>query len=76
MTDAVATGLGGLVVLILLIVLRMPVAYAMILAGGGGIMLLNGPAPVLSTTPGMARTGAERTPASYNALLDRWSKPA
>ena len=48
MTDAVATGLGGLVVLILLIVLRMPVAYAMILAGGGGIMLLNGPAPVLS----------------------------
>ncbi|WP_300514840.1 CaiB/BaiF CoA-transferase family protein [Aliiroseovarius sp.] len=34
------------------------------------------PAPVLSRTPGMARTGVEREPASYDALLDRWSKPA
>ena len=37
-------GPDGLVVLVALIALRMPIAYAMILVGGVGIALLNGPA--------------------------------
>ncbi|SET30426.1 TRAP transporter large permease [Oceanicella actignis] len=43
MNDALATGLGGLAVLVALIALRMPIAYAMILVGGVGVALLNGP---------------------------------
>nr|WP_249138896.1 TRAP transporter large permease [Actibacterium sp. MT2.3-13A] len=41
-------GLGGLVALILLIGIRMPIAYAMILVGGIGTVILNGPLLVLS----------------------------
>lgn len=41
-------GLGGLVVLIALIAIRMPIAYAMILVGGIGTVILNGPLLVLS----------------------------
>lgn len=41
-------GLLGLAALVLLIAIRMPIAYAMILVGGGGVMLVNGPALVLS----------------------------
>jgi len=37
-------GLGGLVALIGLIAIRMPIAYAMILVGGIGVGILNGPA--------------------------------
>ncbi len=48
MTDAISLGLTGLVLLVALIALRMPIAYAMILVGGGGIALLNGPALILS----------------------------
>ena len=48
MTDALVLGLGALVVLIALIAIRMPIAYAMILVGGVGTMMLNGPALVLS----------------------------
>jgi tripartite ATP-independent transporter DctM subunit len=48
MTDAILLGLGGLAVLIFLIVIRIPIAYAMILVGGVGTMLMNGPALVLS----------------------------
>ena len=48
MSEAVAMGLGGLAVLVLLIALRIPIAYAMILVGGLGTMLLNGPQLVLS----------------------------
>ncbi|MES0883465.1 TRAP transporter large permease [Roseibium sp. SCP14] len=48
MADALLLGLGGLAVLIFLIAIRMPIAYAMILVGGVGTMMLNGPALVLS----------------------------
>ncbi len=48
MSDAIMMGLGGLVALVLLIGVRVPIAYAMILVGGGGTMLLNGPALVFS----------------------------
>ncbi|MET1414550.1 TRAP transporter large permease [Roseibium sp. HPY-6] len=48
MTDALVLGLGALAVLILLIAIRIPIAYAMILVGGVGTMMLNGPALVLS----------------------------
>jgi tripartite ATP-independent transporter DctM subunit len=48
MADAVVLGVGGLVALIILIAIRMPIAYAMILVGGVGTMLLNGPALVFS----------------------------
>ena len=41
MTDALVLGLGALVVLIALIAIRMPIAYAMILVGGVGTMMLN-----------------------------------
>ncbi|MFO7856044.1 MAG: TRAP transporter large permease [Paracoccaceae bacterium] len=46
--DPVSLGLVGLALLVALIAIRMPVAYAMILVGGGGILIVNGPAPVLS----------------------------
>ena len=42
--EPLAIGLAGLAVLTLLIVLRMPIALAMILVGGVGTTLLNGPA--------------------------------
>jgi tripartite ATP-independent transporter DctM subunit len=43
MADAMTIGLGGLAVLVALIALRMPIAYAMILVGGVGVTILNGP---------------------------------
>jgi tripartite ATP-independent transporter DctM subunit len=43
MADALTTGLVGLAVLFGLIVIRMPIAYAMILVGGGGMVILSGP---------------------------------
>lgn len=48
MTDALVLGLGALAVLIVLIAIRIPIAYAMILVGGVGTMMLNGPALVFS----------------------------
>ncbi|WP_375260699.1 TRAP transporter large permease [Palleronia sp.] len=48
MSDAVQLGLGGFAALILLIAIRMPIAYAMILVGGIGTMIINGPVLVLS----------------------------
>ncbi len=48
MADPVSQGLLALVVLILLIAIRMPIAHAMIIVGGGGVMLINGPMLVLS----------------------------
>jgi tripartite ATP-independent transporter DctM subunit len=41
-------GLAGLGALVALIAIRMPIAYAMILVGGGGMMILSGPGIVLS----------------------------
>ena len=37
------TGIIGLLALVALIAIRMPIAYAMILAGGVGTSILNGP---------------------------------
>ena len=48
MSEALMLGLGGLVCLIGLIAIRMPIAYAMILVGGIGTALINGPGLVLS----------------------------
>ena len=46
--DPFTLGVTGLVCLVALIAVRMPVAYAMILVGGVGIMMVNGPLPVLN----------------------------
>ena len=46
--DPVTFGVTALVVLVALIAVRMPIAYAMILVGGVGVMMLNGPQLVLS----------------------------
>ncbi len=48
MTDPTTLGFLGLLVLLILIALRMPIGYAMILVGGIGITLLNGPALMLN----------------------------
>ncbi|MEM6744086.1 MAG: TRAP transporter large permease subunit [Pseudomonadota bacterium] len=48
MTEALPVGAGGLALLAALIALRLPIAYAMILVGAGGVALLNGPALLLS----------------------------
>jgi tripartite ATP-independent transporter DctM subunit len=44
MLDALTIGFAGLAILVALIALRMPIAYAMILVGGVGVTILNGPA--------------------------------
>ena len=46
--DPVTLGVLSLVVLVALIAIRMPIAYAMILVGGIGTMMVNGTLPVLS----------------------------
>ncbi|MBL4598407.1 MAG: TRAP transporter large permease [Rhizobiaceae bacterium] len=48
MADALLIGFAGLAALIALIALRMPIAYAMILVGGIGVSLLNGPSIFMS----------------------------
>tara|TARA_R110000850_G_scaffold168135_5_gene293200 strand:- start:1605 stop:2960 length:1356 start_codon:yes stop_codon:yes gene_type:complete len=48
MTDPLTLGIVALVVLVALIAIRMPIAYAMILVGGVGITLVNGVAPVFN----------------------------
>lgn len=48
MSDALTIGLLGLAVLVLLIAIRMPIAYAMIIVGGAGVTLLSGPAIFMS----------------------------
>jgi tripartite ATP-independent transporter DctM subunit len=42
--DALLVGFSGLGILVVLIALRMPIAYSMILVGGIGVTILNGPA--------------------------------
>ncbi|MGG7568455.1 TRAP transporter large permease [Rhodovulum sp. DZ06] len=44
MADALLIGFSGLGILIALIAMRMPIAYAMIIVGGAGVTILNGPA--------------------------------
>ncbi len=46
--DPIFLGLMGLAVLFALIIIRIPIAYAMILVGGLGITFINGPALVLN----------------------------
>ncbi len=41
--DALLVGFSGLGILVVLIALRMPIAYSMILVGGVGVTILNGP---------------------------------
>ncbi len=48
MQDTIIIGLSGLACLIALIALRVPIAYAMILVGGIGASILNGPWIVLA----------------------------
>ena len=48
MSEALSLGLVGLVVLVALIAIRMPIAYAMILVGGFGITFVDGPALMLN----------------------------
>jgi tripartite ATP-independent transporter DctM subunit len=47
-------GLAGLTALVALIAIRMPIAYAMILVGGGGMMILSDPQIVLSQLKNLA----------------------
>jgi tripartite ATP-independent transporter DctM subunit len=47
-------GLGGLVVLVALIAIRMPIAYSMILVGGIGVTILNGPAIFMAQLKNLA----------------------
>ena len=54
MSDPIVMGLSGLAALILLIGIRIPIAYAMILVGGIGTMLINGPMIVLSQLKSLA----------------------
>jgi tripartite ATP-independent transporter DctM subunit len=49
-----AVGLGGLGFLVLLIAIRIPIAYAMILVGGIGVSLLNGTAIFMSQLKDLA----------------------
>jgi tripartite ATP-independent transporter DctM subunit len=45
--EALETATAGLIVLVFLIVIRMPIAYAMLLVGFGGISILSGPEIIL-----------------------------
>lgn len=48
MSDPILLGIAALVVLVALIAIRIPIAYAMILVGGVGISIVNGIAPVFN----------------------------
>ncbi|WP_108818991.1 TRAP transporter large permease [Pseudovibrio sp. Alg231-02] len=48
MAASLFMGFGALAILVFLIVIRIPIAYAMILVGGVGIALVNGPMLLLS----------------------------
>ncbi len=48
MSDPLTLGIAALVILVALIAIRIPIAYAMILVGGIGIALINGVAPVFN----------------------------
>lgn len=46
--EPLAIGLVGLALLVALIAIRLPIAYAMMIVGAGGIVLIDGPAILLS----------------------------
>ena len=52
--EPVAVGVLGLGALVALIAIRVPVAYAMIVVGGVGVAVLNGPGIVLSQLKDLA----------------------
>ena len=52
--ESITIGLLGLGVLVLLIAIRVPIAYAMILVGGVGITLLDGPFIILNQLKNLA----------------------
>ncbi|MBT6094456.1 MAG: TRAP transporter large permease subunit [Rhodospirillaceae bacterium] len=52
--DSITVGLLGLGTLILLIAIRVPIAYSMIVVGGVGIAILNGPQIVLNQLKDLA----------------------
>lgn len=52
--DSIAIGLSGLGVLVFLIAIRIPIAFSMILVGGVGIALLNGPMIVMNQLKDLA----------------------
>jgi tripartite ATP-independent transporter DctM subunit len=54
MIDSFALGLGGLVCLLLLIAIRVPIAYTMIVVGIAGTMIQSGPAIVLNQLKDLA----------------------
>lgn len=54
MSDPITLGLLSLFILIALIAIRMPIAYAMILVGGLGVTWLNGPLILLSQLKSLA----------------------
>ncbi|KAB2919938.1 MAG: TRAP transporter large permease [Hyphomicrobiaceae bacterium] len=54
MDQNIFVGLIGLAALVALIAIRVPIAYSMILVGGIGTAILNGPAIVLSQLKGLA----------------------
>lgn len=54
MDENILIGLIGLVALVALIAIRVPIAYSMILVGGIGTTILNGPAIVLSQLKNLA----------------------
>ncbi|AXS40381.1 TRAP transporter large permease [Breoghania sp. L-A4] len=52
--DSLVIGFGGLGVMLLLIAIRVPIAYSMIVVGLGGIALLSGPGIVMSQLKDLA----------------------
>jgi tripartite ATP-independent transporter DctM subunit len=54
MNESIAVGLAGLGALIALIAIRMPIAYAMIVVGGVGVTILNGPLVFMSQLKDLA----------------------
>ena len=52
--SSIAIGVAGLAAMIVLIVVRIPIAYAMILVGGFGTTILSGPRVVLSQLKDLA----------------------
>ncbi len=54
MDHSLLVGLGGLGALVALIAIRMPIAYAMIIVGGGGMMILTDPNVFLAQLKNLA----------------------
>lgn len=52
--DPILIGILGLIALVILIAIRVPIAYAMILVGGVGISILNGPLIIMSQLKNLA----------------------